>query len=198
MKNLAILFLIISSNAFSAIEIRTYQVTDNSYYRFTQQDFSDPFGALNVNEFTLTGTLLVRIDDLNSGGTNYSLEMDFSNILMNGNQISETFIQGLSKIIETQPVLSTDGSGFASGELVSGFSGDPNYQSFGNSTLSPSPFICVECGYQMKLKPNASPFAGDPLLLSYDEYNIFETGRVNFSMYVSEVPLPFGFSLLGF
>ena len=74
--------------------------------------------------------------------------------------------------------------------LTSGFTGEPDYTSYGNATLTPFPFICVECGYEMVLNLGANSGAGSPLLLSYHESNPFDTGEVHFELFVSQVPLP--------
>jgi len=161
----------------AAIINQVYLLTDNSYYSYSEGDGS---GNINTNTTTLTGFLLVAIDDIN-----FTANIDYSNVLLNGS----TF-----RSIDT---LTTDVTGINSSALISGWSGDPDYLNYGNATLSPFPFICVECGYEMTLNLTANP-----LVLSYYESNPFDTGAVDFELYVSQVPLPasvwlFGSGLIG-
>jgi hypothetical protein len=142
-----------------------HPLTDNSYYSYSEGDGS---GNIITNKTTLTGFLLVTIDDVN-----FTVNIDYSNVLLNGSSL---------RSIDT---LTTDITGISSAALVSGWDGEPNYISYGNATLSPFPFICVECGYELKLYLTANP-----LILSYHESNPYDTGAVDFELYVSQVPLP--------
>ena len=147
-------------------------LTDNSYYSYSEADGS---GNIIINKSTLTGFLLVTIDDVN-----FTANIDYSNVLLNGSSF------------RSNDTLTTDITGISSTALISGWDGDPNYTSYGNATLSPFPFICVECGYEMRLNLTA-----DPLVLSYHESNPFDTGAVDFELYVSQVPLPSAVLLFG-
>ncbi len=152
----------------SAVFNQTYVLTDNSYY---SNNFLF-FGDIVTNTNMLTGLLNISIDD------NFITTIDYSNVLLNGSQF------------RPNDTLLTDLSGVASMTLTSGFTGDPDYMSYGNATLSPFPTICVECGYEMALNLGANPNVGSPLLLSYHENNPFDTGEVHFELFVSQVPLP--------
>ncbi len=161
----------------AAIINQFHLLTDNSYYSYSEGDGN---GNINTNTTTLTGFLLVTIDDVN-----FTANIDYSNVLLNGSSF---------RSIDT---LTTDVTGINSPALISGWHGDPDYINYGNATLSPFPFICVECGYEMTLNLTANP-----LVLSYHESNPFDTGEVNFELYVSQVPLPasawlFGSGLIG-
>ena len=152
-------------------------LTDNSYYSYSEGDGS---GNITTNKTTLTGFLLVTIDDVN-----FTANIDYSNVLLNGSSF---------RPIDT---LTTDITGISSTTLISGWDGEPNYTNYGNATLSPFPFICVECGYEIALNLTANP-----LILSYHESNPYDTGAVDFELYVSQVPLPttvwlFGSGLIG-
>lgn len=140
-------------------------LTDNSYYSYSDEDGS---GNIITNKTTLTGFLLVTIDDVN-----FTANIDYNNVLLNGSSF--------------RPIdsLTTDITGMSSTALISGWDGEPNYTNYGNATLSPFPSICVECGYEMTLNLTA-----DPLVLSYYESNPYGTGEVDFELYVSQVPLP--------
>ncbi|MDX2507294.1 MAG: PEP-CTERM sorting domain-containing protein [Gammaproteobacteria bacterium] len=123
---------------------------------------------------------MVTIDDVN-----FTADIDYSNVLLNGSSFRST------------DNLTTDVAGISSSALISGWYGDPDYINYGNATLFPFPFICVECGYEMTLNLTANP-----LILSYYESNPYDTGEVNFELFVSQVPLPatvwlFGSGLIG-
>ena len=155
-----------------------YILTDNSYY-----SYNEGFGSEDIIT-TLTGFLQVNIDD------NYTVTIDYSNVLLNGSSFRPT------------DTLVTDAAGINSTTLISGFTGEYDYISYGNATLSPFPFICVECGYEMTLNLDANPLMGNPLVLSYHESNPYDTGEVNFELFVSQVPVPaavwlFGSGLIG-
>lgn len=140
-------------------------LTNNSFYSYS---YGDGFGNITTDTSTLTGVLLVTIDDVN-----YTANIDYSNVLLNGSSFRPT------------DTLTTDIFGISSTTLTSGLDGEPNYTSYGNATLSPFPFLCVECGFEMNLNLTANP-----LVLSYHESNPYETGAVDFELYVSQVPLP--------
>jgi hypothetical protein len=147
-----------------------YTLTDNSYY-----------SSISTGKSILNGLLKVTIDDIN-----FTANIDYSTVLLNG-----------SSFFRPIDTLTTDVTGINSSALISGWYGDPDYINYGNATLSPLPFICVECGYEMTLNLTANP-----LILSYHESNPFDTGEVNFELYVSQVPLPtsawlFGSGLIG-
>ena len=131
------------------------------------------FHVLTDNSYyagsTLTGLLQVIIDD-----SNYTVTIDYSNVLLDGS----SFLRPLDTLV-------TDIDGINSGTLISGWDGEPNYTNYGNATLSPFPFICVECSYEMTLNLTANP-----LILSYHEYNPWGTGELYFEVFVSQVPLP--------
>lgn len=161
----------------AAIINQSHQLTDNSYYSFSQDDGS---GNIVTTKNTLSGFVLVAIDYLN-----FTVDIDYNNVLLNGSSF------------RSFDTLITDITGLSSTALISGWDGEPNYTSYGNATLSPFPFICVECGYEMKLNLTANP-----LVLSYHEFNPYGTGAVDFELYVSQVPLPaaawlFGCGLIG-
>ena len=161
-----------------------YVLTDNSYYSYSYADWGDGSGDIITNKTTLTGFLQVNIDG------NYVVTIDYSNVLLNGSSF---------RPIDT---LVTDATGINGTTLISGFTGEYDYISYGNATLSPFPFICVECGYEMTLNLAANPLMGNPLVLSYHESNPYDTGEVNFELFVSQVPLPatvwlFGSGLIG-
>lgn len=186
MKKFILIALMLSaSTAYAAVQTVTHRITSNSYYQFIQQDFNDPFGPLIVSEAPLSGLLVLSIDNQLSSGNGFIIDVDYSNI----------FINGRSFFGRAPDQLTTDAEGFLERLLVSGVHGDPDYTRFGNAILSPDPFICVECGYQYKLNLAANPLHGSPLLLSYNEYNIFNSGEVHFSLFISDVPLPSGFGL---
>ena len=159
-----------------------FVLTSNSYYSYSEYDYdADEI----VTETTmLTGFLMATIDDANN-----TVTLDYSNVLMGGSpfRANETLI--------------TDGGGIASGTLTSGFTGEFDYISYGNAALSPFPTICVECGYEMILNLDAYA-TNNPLALSYNQYNPYDTGEVHFELFISQVPLPgaawlFGSGLLG-
>ena len=145
-------------------------LTDNSYYSYSEGDGN---GNIITNKTTLTGFLLVTIDDVN-----FTASIDYSNVLLNGSSF---------RSIDT---LATDITGIGSTALISGWDGEPNYTSYGNATLSPFPFICVECSYEMTLNLDASPLISNSPVLSYNENNPYDTGEVDFELFVSQVPLP--------
>ncbi len=153
---------------------QAYVLTDNSYY---SNDFLF-FGNIITTTSKLTGFLNVSIDDT------YTATIDYSNVLLNGN----TF-----RPIDT---LVSDLNGVSSKILTSGFKGEPDYLSYGNAALTPFPSICVECGYEMTLNLEPNSFIGNSLVLSYHEWNPYDTGEVHFELYVSQVPLPASIWLL--
>ena len=142
-----------------------YILTDNSYYSYSYED--SEYNTV-IDKTTLTGFLQVAIDD-----SNYTATIDYSNVLLNGSSF---------RPIDT---LTTDSIGINSDSLISGFTGEFDYLSYGNATLSPFPSLCVECGYEMTLNLTANP-----LVLSYYESNPYGTGEVDFELYVSQVPVP--------
>ena len=148
---------------------QVHQLTDNSYYSYS---YSEEEGSGNIitNTTTLTGSLLVTIDDVN-----FTATIDYNNVLLNGSSFRPT------------DTLETDFTGiFFSEALISGWSGEPSYTDYGNATLlTTAPSLCVECSYEMTL--NLTP---NPLVLSYFESNPYGTGEVDFEIYVSQVPLP--------
>jgi len=148
---------------------QTYALTENSYY---SNSFLF-FGNIITTTSKLTGLLNVSIDD------NYTTTIDYSNVFLN----SGTF--------RSNDTLVSDLDGVSSKTLTSGFTGEPDYLSYGNAALAPFPSICVECGYEMIL--NLEPSS---LVLSYREWNPYDTGEVNFELYVSQVPLPASIWLL--
>ena len=169
--NLAFSILsLLPGSSMAVVFNQTYALTDNSYY---SNSFLF-FGNVITTTSKLTGLLSVSIDD------NYTTTIDYSNVFLNGS----TF-----RPIDT---LVSDFDGVGSKTLTSGFTGEPDYLSYGNAALAPFPSICVECGYEMtlNLEPNA-------LVLSYHELNPYDTGEVNFELYVSQVPLPASMWLLG-
>lgn len=179
LKNIAIFIALslLPGLSTAAIVNQFHLLTDNSYYSYSEGDGN---GNIITNTTTLTGFLLVNIDDVN-----FTANIDYSNVLLNSSPF---------RPIDT---LTTDITGISSSALTSGWYGDPDYINYGNATLSPFPFICVECGYEMILNLTANP-----LVLSYHESNPFDTGAVSFELYVSEVPLPasawlFGSGLIG-
>lgn len=151
-----------------------YFLTGNSYYSYSYED-SDS-GDIVTNKTTLTGFLEVNIaEDLTA------VTLDYSNVLLNGSSFRPT---------ET---LITDPFSILSSTLISGTTGEPDYINYGNATLSPFPFICVECGYEMTLNLDnlgLNPATGNPLVLSFHEFNPYGTGSVDFELFVSQVPLP--------
>jgi len=164
-----------------------YWLTGNSYYSYSYEESSS--GDVITNKTTLTGFLEVNIaEDFRT------VTIDYSNVILNGSSF---------RPIDT---LDTDPLSILSNTLISGFTGEYDYISYGNATLSPFPFICVECGYEMTLNLDANPTTVNPLVLSYREFNPYGTGNVDFELFVSQVPLPatvwlFGsglFGLIGF
>ena len=156
-----------------------YVLTDNSYYSYSYTDWGDP-EVLITDKSKLTGFLQVNIDDSST-----TVTIDYSNVLLNGSSF---------RPIDT---LVTDYTAINSGTLISGWTGEYDYISYGNATLSPFPFICVECGYEMTLNPFSNS-----LVLSYHENNPYYSGEVNFELFVSQVPLPaatwlFGSGIIG-
>lgn len=161
----------------AATTTQVYFLTDNSYYSFSQADND---GNITTSTSTLSGVLVVIIDDVN-----FTADISYDSVSLNCGSFREN---------ET---LTTDSAGLNSPALISGNTGEPDYMNFGNAILAPFPFICVECGYEMRLNLTANP-----LVLSYHETNPFDTGAVDFELYVSPVPLPsamwlFGSALLG-
>ena len=166
-KNITI-FSVLSLLPFSSMAAtinQFYILTDNSYYSYSYEDSEN---NTIIDKTTLTGFLQVAVDD-----SNYIATIDYSNVLLNGSSF---------RPIDT---LTTDSAGINSAALISGFTGESDYLSYGNATLYPFPFICVECGYEMTLNLTANP-----LVLSYYEANPYGTGEVDFELYVSQVPLP--------
>lgn len=147
-----------------------YALTDNSYYSYSYADSGS--GNIVTNKSMLTGFLQVNIDD------SYMVTIDYSSVLLNGSSF---------RPIDT---LVTDIDGVNSMTLISGWTGEFDYLSYGNATLDPFPFLCVECGYEMTLNLDADPYFGNPLLLSYHESNPYDTGEMHFELFVSQVPLP--------
>jgi len=154
---------------------QTYALTDNSYY---SNKFLF-FGNIVTTTSELTGFLSISIDD------NYTATIDYSNALLNGS----TF--------RSNDILVSDIGGVSSKTLTSGFTGEPDYLSYGNSVLSPFPSICVECGYEMILNLDPNTIIGNSPVLSYHEWNPYDTGEDHFELYVSQVPLPASIWLLG-
>ncbi len=160
-----------------------YWLTGNSYYSYSYEESGS--GDVITNKTTLTGFLEVNIAEDFTAVT-----IDYSNVLLNGSSF---------RPIDT---LATDPFSILSNTLISGFTGEYDYISYGNATLSPFPFICVECGYEMTLNLDANPTTDNPLVLSYHEFNSYGTGNVDFELFVSQVPLPatiwlFGSGLIG-
>jgi len=151
---------------------QTYFLTDNSFYSHSYADWGDGSGDIITNKSALGGFLLVSVDD------SFTVTIDYSNVLLGGSSF---------RPVDT---LGSDATGINSATLISGFTGEYDYISFGNATLSPFPSICVECGYEMILNLAANPLIGNPLVLSYHESNPYDTGEVDFELYVSEVPIP--------
>jgi hypothetical protein len=156
-----------------------YVLTDNSYYSYSYADWGGS-GDIITDKSQLTGFLQVNIDDSFT-----TVTIDYSNVLLNGSSF------------RTTDTLFTDITAISSGTLISGFTGEYDYISYGNATLSPFPFLCVECGYKMTLNPFSNS-----LVLSYHESNPYDTGEVDFELFVSQVPLPaavwlFGSGLIG-
>lgn len=151
-----------------------YVLTDNSYYSYSYEDWGDRI----TDTSTLTGSLQVNFDE---SFTTFTI--DYSNVLLNGSSFRpiDTLVNNSTEIF--------------SGTLISGFGFD--YDIYGNASLSPFPLICIECSYEMtfNLFPNS-------LVLSYHEFNPFNTGEVDFELFVSQVPLPatvwlFGSGIIG-
>lgn len=166
--------LLLPWSSIAAIISYSYELADNSYY-----SSNAGFGSEDVIT-TLTGVLQVDINDVN-----YTATIDYSNVLLGGSSFRPT------------DTLNTDFDGINSTTLTSGVTGEPDYLSTGNATLSPFPFICVECAYNMTLNLEANP-----LVLSYHEYNPYDTGHQDFEIHVSALPLPasawlFGSGLIG-
>ena len=170
--------LILLPSMSSAVLINQfYALTANSYYSYSAYDYGTD--EIVTDTTMLAGFLLATIDDANN-----TVTLDYSNVLMFGSAFRAT---------ET---LITDGDGIASGTLSSGFTGEFDYISYGNATLSPFPSICVECGYEMILNLDAYT-TGNPLALSYQEYNPYDTGEEHFELFISQVPLPGAVWLFG-
>ena len=161
--------------ALAVVFNQTYALTDNSYY---SNNFL-LFGNIITTTSKLTGSLNVRIDD------NYTTTIDYSNVFLNGS----TF--------RSNDILLSDIDGVSSKTLTSGFTGEPDYLNYGNSVLSPFPSICVECGYEMILNLDPNSFSGNLPVLSYHEWNPYDTEEDHFELYVSQVPLPASIWLLG-
>jgi|GEM_PF-4950949 len=179
-RNITLLVLLyLLPNITTAATIIDYVLTDNSYYSYSYADW-DNGGDIITDASQLSGLLQVTIDDSLT-----TVTIDYSNVLLNGSPF------------RTMDTLSTDSSAILSGTLISGFTGEFDYTSYGNATLSPFPSICVECGYEITLNPFSNS-----LVLSYYEYNPYDTGEVSFELFVSQVPLPaaawlFGSGLIG-
>ncbi len=177
---------LLSLSSMAATISQLYFLTDNSHYSYSYEEYDDETGNLNTitNKSMLTGILQVNIED------NRTVTIDYSNVFLNGNSFRAT------------EAMTTDATAINSGTLISGFTGEDDYLSYGNATLSPFPQLCVECGYEMTLNLDANPLAGSPLALSYHELNSYGTGEAHFEIFVSEVPMPasawlFGSGLLG-
>lgn len=159
---------------------QVYVLTDNSYYSYNYADWVDGVGDVMVTDrSTLTGSLFVEID------ASYTVTIDYSNVLLDGSPF------------RANDTLITDADGVSSMTLTSGFTGEEDYISYGNASLTPFPSICVECGYEMTLNLAANSSTGYPLVLSYHESNPYDTGEAHFELYVSQVPLPAGVWLFG-
>ena len=154
---------------------QTYALTDNSYY---SNNFLF-FGNIITTTSKLTGFLSVTIDD------NYTTTIDYSNVFLNGS----TF--------RSNDMLVSDIDAVSSKTLTSVFTGEPDYLSYGNSALAPFPSICVECGYEMILNLDPNSFSKNSPVLSYHEWNPYDTGEDHFELYISQVPLPASIWLLG-
>ncbi|MFC1588925.1 hypothetical protein ACFL3P_01490 [Pseudomonadota bacterium] len=144
-----------------------YSLTGNSHYTYSYVDYGGT-EELITDKTQLTGILEVNLSaDLTSATLNYS------NVLLNGS----TFRPIDTLVFDQFEVINNT--------LTSGFTGEFDYISYGNATLSPDPFVCVECGYEMTFD-----LFGDPLVLSYHEFNSYGTGEAHFELFVSQVPLP--------
>lgn len=162
------LFLIPLSSIAATVN-QLYALTDNSFYSYSVADPNTDINPEIITETsTLTGFLQVNIDD-----DNYTVTMDYSSVFLNGSSF---------RPIDT---LVTDPAGINSGTLISGNTGEDDYITYGNATLSPFPFICLECGYEMTLN-----LAENPLVLSYHENNAYGSGETHFELYGSPIPLP--------
>lgn len=156
-----------------------FLLTGNSHYSYSYVDYG------GTEELITDKTQLTGILEVNIAADLTAVTLDYSNVLLNGSSF---------RPIDT---LATDPFAISSLTLISGFTGEPDYISYGNAALSPFPFLCVECGYEMTLD-----LSGNPLILSYHEYNLYGTGEVDFELFVSPVPLPatvwlFGSGLIG-
>ena len=184
-KNISVLFLLLlPCSSMAATISQFYLLTDNSHYSYSEADWANGNGDLVTTKSMLTGFLLVNIED------NHIVTIDYNNVLLNGNSF------------RPNETMTADAAAINSGTLVSGFTGEDDYLSYGNAALSPFPQLCVECGYEMTLNLGANPVAGNPLALSYHESNSYDTGEVHFEIFVSQVPVPasawlFGSAVLG-
>ncbi len=163
---------LLSGLSAAATTSQFYFLTDNSYYSYSYENLS---GDIITDKTTLTGFLQVVIDD-----SSYTATIDYTNVFLNGSSF---------RPVDT---LTTDIAGINSTALISGVTGEYDYISYGNATLSPFPFICVECAYEMTL--NLTP---NPLVISYYESNPYGSGEVDFELYISQVPLPSAIWLFG-
>lgn len=182
-KNLAVASCLILAPGLSvaAVFSQVYALTSNSYYEYSYTDWNS-FETVTQRS-ALSGYLNVNVED------NFAATIDYTNVLLNGTSFRST------------DTLLTDLNGFMSMTLTSGYTGEFDYLTYGNATLSPYPVLCVECGYEMTLNLLASP-TGNPLALSYQEFNSYGTGAASFKLYVSAVPVPaaawlFGSGLVG-
>lgn len=167
-RNIALLALFyLLPNITIAATIINYVLADNSYYSYSYADW-DSGGDIITDGSSLSGSLQVTINDFFT-----AVAIDYSNVLLNGSSF---------RTIDT---LATDSDAILSGSLVSGFTGEFAYTSYGNAALTPFPSICPECGYEMTLNPFSNS-----LVLSYHEFNPYYTGEMHFDIFVSQVPLP--------
>jgi len=174
LKKINIIFglYLLSGLSTAATTSQFYFLTDNSYYSYSYENLS---GDIITDKTTLTGFLQVSIDD-----SSYTATIDYTGVFLNGSSF------------RSADTLTTDIAGINSAALISGVTGEYDYISYGNATLSPFPFICVECGYEMTLS-----LTPNPLVLSYYESNPYGSGEVNFELYISQVPLPSAIWLFG-
>jgi hypothetical protein len=171
-RNMTVLVFLYLLPGLSMAATIDYVLTDNSYYSYS---YADGEGGIITDKSKLSGFLQVDIDDSFT-----TVTIDYNYVFFNGSSF---------RPIDT---LITDSASIFSGSLISGFTGEYDYISYGNATLSPFPFICVECGYEMTLNPFSSS-----LVLSYHEYNPYGGDEVNFELFVSQVPLPAAVWLFG-
>ncbi len=164
--------LLLSQLSTAATTSQIYLLTDNSYYLYS---YVNDLGDRITDKTILYGFLQVAIDD-----SNYTATIDYSYVFLNGSSF---------RSVDT---LITDFAGINSASLISGVTGEYDYISYGNATLSPFPSVCIECNYEMTLNLTANP-----LVLSYYESNPYSSENINFELYVSQVPLPSAIWLFG-